>query len=368
MRVIYGIGNLAKGPKTPKVIAVGVFDGVHRGHQMILRRVAREAKKKKRCAAVLTFVFHPSCRPIPSQMVPHLTSLEEKLFLIAKQGIDCCYVLCFNAAFSAIPAEHFVEALLIKKLKMVALYIGDDFVFGQGANGDRRLLKKLSRRFQFDLHVLKRLRLKRKIVSSTSVRQLIKKGRLERARYFLGRRVSIFGDVVRGEGRGATLGFPTANIEPRHDVIVPDGIYATETIFAHRRFKSVTYIGTKPTFHPPSQETTGFARGGMRKTCFGAMSLDARGRFAADEPRRSQRRKHFDEGGSIKVPRATPVGFHKKTKRRSIEVFLFGIEKNLYGQTMEVRLIKKIRNDRKFVSPQALAAQIKKDVAVAKKC
>ena len=306
MKVIYGIGNLTKGPKTPKVIAVGVFDGVHRGHRMILRRVVRQAKKEKAHAAVLTFSFHPSCAFMPCQKVPHLTSLEQKLALIEKEGIDYCYVLDFNKAFAAIPAEHFVETLLIKKLKVTTLYIGEDFVFGKKARGDRNLLKKLSRQYHFDLHVLKRLRLKRRIVSSTLVRQLVKRGRLDQARYLLGRPVSIFGHVVRGEGRGEKLGFPTANIRPDHDVLVSDGIYAARASWNNRRFKSVVYIGTKPTFH-------------------------------------------------------------KKTNDRSIEVFLFGVRKNLYGQKMEVTLIKKVRNDRPFSSAQALVVQIKKDVIAAQK-
>lgn len=306
MKVIYGIGNLSKGPKTSKVIAVGVFDGVHRGHRMILRRVVRQAKKRKAHAAVLTFPFHPACAFMPSQKVPHLTSLEQKLALIEKEGIDCCYVLDFNKAFAAIPAEHFVKDILGKKLKIVALYIGEDFIFGKGARGDKDLLEKLSGRYHFDLHVLKRLRLKRRIVSSTLVRQLVKRGRLEEARYLLGRPVSIFGRVVRGEGRGKKLGFPTANIRPDHDVLVPDGIYAAEAVLNNRKFKSAVYIGAKPTFH-------------------------------------------------------------KKPNNRSIEVFLLGVRKNLYGQKMEVRFVKKVRSDRPFSSPRALVAQIKKDVIAAQK-
>ena len=305
MRVIYGIGNLAKGGRDPKVITVGVFDGVHRGHRRILRRVVSEAKKRGLCSAIVTFSLHPSRLIDPSSKIPHVTSLEHKLLLLEREGVDLCYCIDFNKAFAALPPESFIKDILLKKIRMVSLYVGEDFVFGRGARGDKDLLRKFSRDFHFRLHIIEHLKVKGRIVSSTLIRRLIREGDLAQARTFLGEPVSLLGKVIAGEGRGKTLGFPTANIKPPREVLLPDGIYATQALCQGRRHKSVTYIGTKPTF---------------------------------------RRRK----------------------KVRSIEVFLLDFAKNIYGQRIEIRFIGKIRDDKKFPSKEALVKAMEKDVVRAR--
>ena len=306
MKVIYGIGNLARGPRIPKVVTVGVFDGVHRGHQMILRKVVKEARERGACSAVVTFALHPSCLMNPTQRIPSLTSLEHKLLYLEKEGIDVCYVIGFSKVFARISPESFIRDILLKKLRMVSFSVGEDFVFGKGARGDKNLLKKMSKRFHFQLHIVKHLKGKRRIVSSTLIRKMIKSGDLDLAKTFLGRPVSLLGEIIKGEGRGKSLGFPTANMEAPHEVLLSNGVYATQALYGGRSFKSVTYIGTKPTFK-------------------------------------------------------------KKRRIRSIEVFLLGFWRNIYGRKMEVRFIKKLRDDRKFPSKEALIVQIKEDIAAVRK-
>lgn len=308
MKVVFGPGALLekKDGYGDKVVAVGVFDGVHRGHQLVLRSVVREARRRKLLSVVVTFVSHPSHYFHPEKKVPALTSLEHKLFFIEKEGIDLCYVIDFNKSFASLGPDDFIKKILIDKIGMVSLYVGEDFLFGKGIKGNVKVLEKLRDKFNFKLHVLKHLALKHRIVSSTLIRDLIKSGQLGLAAFFLGRRVSFLGEVIRGEGRGGFLGFPTANIRPHHEVLAPDGIYVSFAFCQGRVFKSLTYIGTKPTFR-------------------------------------------------------------KKRNERSIEVFIFGLNKNIYHTVMEVRFIKKIRDDQKFSSQDALVAQMKKDVLAAKK-
>ncbi len=306
MKVIYGTGSLKRPKIEKKVVAVGVFDGVHLGHQMILRRVVREARRSSMASAVVTFSYHPSHLFDPLKKIPHLTSLEHKISFIAACGIDYCYVINFNRAFAATTPEIFVKDTLLKKIGMVSLYVGEDFIFGKGAKGDKKLLKLLSKKLHFKLHVLKHLKMGAKVISSTLIRKSVKKGRLNEACRYLGRYVSILGDVIKGEGVGAGLGYPTANIRPHHEVLVPDGIYATYSILGGKAFKSVTYIGTRPTF----------------KT-------------------------------------AVPY--------RGVESFLFDFRKKIYGSKMEIRFVRKIRGDKRFPSARELVRAIEKDALSARK-
>lgn len=306
MKVIYGIGKLERGPAGPKVVAVGVFDGIHRGHQLLLRSVVREARKKGIVSAVVTFDRHPSRILASEKRIPSLVSLEQKLSLIEQLGIDVCYCISFNRFFSSLAPQVFIRDILLKKINMVSLVVGEDFVFGRHARGDMKLLEQLSRQFRFRLRVLKHLVIQKRIVSSTLIRDLLSRGNLRLAKIFLGRGISFVGDVIRGEGRGKQLGFPTANLKLHHDCLVPSGIYASYAMVRGCLYKSLTYIGTKPTF----------------------------------------------PGENI---------------QRNIEVFLIGFNQNIYGKKIEVRLLKKIRDDQRFFSEKALICQIKKDLLSAKK-
>ena len=307
MRVIYGLGKL-KGPLGgPRcVVTVGVFDGVHRGHQKILRSVTQAARRYGQPSVVVTFAFHPSRLVQPQQKISLLSSLEQKLSYLKKEGIDRCYVIDFDKTFAALSAESFIRDVLLKKIKMGVLYVGEDFVFGKGARGNVELLKKLAIKFRFKLRVFRHLKIHDHIVSSTLIRKLIQKGRFSFAKTFLGRSFVLSATVVSGEGRGRLLGFPTANLEVPQEIVIPDGIYATKVLWKNQALKSIAYMGTRPTFH-------------------------------------------------------------KKSKKRTLEVFLFSFLKNIYGHPIEVQFIKKIRDSKVFPSQKFLASQIKKDVAAAKK-
>ncbi len=304
MKVLYGLGSLPEKASAGCVVTVGVFDGVHKGHRKIITSVLGQAKKMGLKSTVVTFGYHPSHCFSPKEKIPAITSLEHKLQFIKELGIDTCYVLNFDKRFSMISAEDFVRKILIKKIGMRYLYVGEDFVFGRGGRGDTGLLKRLSEKLDFSLCVMRHLKIHNRIVSSTLIRSLIKTGNIELAEIFLGRRVSFLGKVIKGEGRGKRLGFPTANIHPQNEVIVPDGIYATIASFAKKPFNSVTYIGRKPTFH-------------------------------------------------------------KRSAPRNIEVFFLSLNKNIYGAKVEVRIIKKIRDDKKFRTPDELIVQMKRDTVKA---
>jgi riboflavin kinase / FMN adenylyltransferase len=306
MKVIFGRGNLDKGPRGPKALAIGVFDGVHRGHKKILRTLCHIARSRRMPSAVVTFETHPA-RALPRQEhVLHLTSLEHKLLFLEREGIDICYVIDFTPAFARIEPEVFVKEILVKKMQMRALVVGEDFVFGRHASGDVALLRVLSQTLGFFFKSIRLSKIRGKVISSTSIRRLIATGHIALARVLLGRHVSLFGDVVPGEGRGRTLGFPTANVKARHEVIVSDGIYAARVLCRGRWHNGIAYVGTKPTFS-------------------------------------------------------------KGSAPRSIEVHIFGFKKNIYGHSLEIEFIKRIRADRKFPDAASLVAQMEKDALVAKR-
>jgi riboflavin kinase/FMN adenylyltransferase len=306
MKIVSGRGSLERGPKGPKALAIGVFDGVHLGHQKILRTLCRVSRRRGLQSAVLTFKIHPTKTLSHQEPVLHLSSLQHKLLLLEREGVDVCYVMDFSPAFAQMEPAVFLEDILMKKIGMRALVVGEDFVFGRDARGGVPLLRRYSRQGKFFFKMVRQVKTEGAVVSSTRIRRLIASGDLRRAQRLLGRPVSLLGDVVRGDGRGRMLGFPTANLKTDHEVLLPDGVYATMTRCGACRQKSVTYIGTKPTFL-------------------------------------------------------------KKPVQRNIEIFIFDFKKNIYGHMLEVVFIKKIRPDKKFPDTACLVAQMELDTRVAKK-
>jgi riboflavin kinase/FMN adenylyltransferase len=295
MKAIYGINRVRRfrGP----VVALGVFDGVHIAHRRILREAVRQAKAIKGTSVVVTFWPHP-------QKEESLYSLEHRLKLIAELGIDVCIVIKFNYKFSEVTAEDFIRNVLIKRMGANYIYVGKNFRFGKGTKGDFKLLKILSDIHNFKLRLFEVIKINHRSVSSTYIRRLIKKGDIKKAEKLLGRRVAVLGTVTKGASLARRLGFPTANIDPHHEVLPPSGVYAVEVIFNKRKFPGVCSIGSKPTF---SLEST-----------------------------------------------------------QHIEVHIFNFKKNIYGRHLEIQFIYKIRKQKKFSSPLALAEQIKKDIILAK--
>ena len=302
MKVIYGINQIKKF-KNP-VVAMGVFDGVHRGHVHILKETVKKAKAIKGRSIALTFWPHP-------QKEDGIYCMPHRLRLIAKTGIDVTVVINFNKSFAKIKAQDFIEDILIKKINAKYIYVGENFRFGQGAKGDIRLLNKLSRVYGFILKTFGVIKVNHQPISSTYIRNLISKGNLKSAQHLLSRRVSILGTVIKGDSLATRLGYPTANINPHHEISPPSGIYAVKVIFNQRLFNGICYIGTRPTI-------------------------------------KSQ------------------IANSKWQIAKRIEVHIFNFKKNIYGKYLEIQFIKKIREDRKFASCQALTQQIKKDMFLVK--
>ncbi|MBU1932951.1 MAG: bifunctional riboflavin kinase/FAD synthetase [Candidatus Omnitrophica bacterium] len=282
------------------VSAIGVFDGVHRGHQKILKKtVALSSKMGMRS---LTISFHPHPREVinPDLKIPLLTSTAHKHNLIEKIGMDLLLDLKFTDSLARMNAEDFVRKILMEKLDIRALVVGKNFLFGSKARGDFKLLKAMSERYGFRLFGVEPLRINNAQVSSTTIRRAIERGELRTASLMLGRPVSVLGTVVRGRRVGRELGFPTANINPHHEAIPPSGVYAVNARVSGKTYGAILNIGTRPTFNIKKEPT--------------------------------------------------------------IELYIFNFNRDIYGKDVEIMFKDKIRDEKKFSSAEALKKQIKKDI------
>jgi riboflavin kinase/FMN adenylyltransferase len=286
------------------VVALGVFDGVHRGHRKILQAAVHKARSVKGTAMVVTFWPDP-------HREKSLYSLEHRLRLIESMGIDICIVIKFNRQFSRILAEDFIKYTLIKKIGARYIYVGRNFRFGRGAKGNFLLLESLSYIYNYRLKIFAVVKIDNKPISSTYIRKLITKGNLDAAARLLARPVSVLGTVIKGTTLGRKLGFPTANINPHHEVLPPSGVYAVKIILNQRNLKGLCYIGTKPTF--------------------------------------------------------LPRRILKRDSKKHVEAYIFNFKKNIYAKFLEIQFFKKIREEKRFASSQFLVKQIKKDIMLARR-
>lgn len=281
------------------VLAIGVFDGLHRGHRLIINACVRRARRIGGCSVVMTFWPHPRGQK-------SLYSLEHRLRLLSHLGVDTCVVVPFTGAFSRMSPEAFVRKIVCGRLKAETVFVGENFRFGRNAVGDAALLARLCAVCHIKVSVSRTVRVNGTAVSSSHIRRLISKGNLALAARLLCAPVSVYGHVVEGTGQGRELGFPTANIDPHHEVTPPAGVYAVRVFFDSTAAKGVCSIGTRPTFDPRATE---------------------------------------------------PV----------VEVHIFGLTKDLYGKYLEAQFIAKIRDQRPFRSCSALIRQIRRDIVKAKK-
>lgn len=296
--------SLPRASKKKRCLAIGIFDGVHRGHADILHHVVREAKKLKASPAVLTFDPHP--RKVLSgdhKNPPILMSIEHRLRIFAAVGIKETFILRFDKKFSQRTREVFLERDVVGRLGAKMLGVGHDFRFGRFAKGDAAYLRERSADLGYGLFLCRPVKHDGRVISSTAIRHDIESGNLLGAAQMLDRPASIYGTVVRGSGRGKRLGFPTANLDPHHETLPPDGVYAVTGDLDGKKLKGVLHIGKRPTF-------------GLKK--------------------------------------------------RSVEVHLFDLKADLYGREIELFFVKRLRGIRRFKNAAVLRAAIQKDIRAAR--
>ena len=299
------------GDLSSPTVTTGVFDGVHRGHAKIITELTRWAHSKPGSdAVILTFDRHP--RVVLRNEKTHLiTSLAHRLRLFARLGVDAVVVVHFDHDFAALSAEDFVRQVLVDQLGAQRILLGEDHRFGHGRRGDLALLEKLGPTLGFEARAVHLEELGDDLViSSTEVRKAISEGQLEAARGMLDRRVSVIGEVVTGDGRGRTLGFPTANLDLHHEARPPRGVY----------LGTATQLGALGAEDPP---TTGLQ-----------LALVNIGR------------------------RPT---FHPEANVDLVEAHLLDFDDDLVGTTLEVTFLKRLRDEQRFDGPEALKAQIARD-------
>jgi len=230
-------------------ITIGNFDGVHLSHQLICRKLAAEAAQAKAKSLVITFDPHPKMILHPNiQPFYLITTLEEKLQLLASCGVNGTLIIPFSQEYSKTTAEQFVYDFLGQKLAVKKIIVGHDYTFGQAKQGNSDYLISAGRQLGFTVDVVDAFKVGEDIVSSTLIRNLILQGDMPAATRLLGRFYNIKGIVVSGKGRGTGLGFPTANLELEKVLVPPPGIYAAMVEVAGKRYLSALNIGAKPTF------------------------------------------------------------------------------------------------------------------------
>jgi riboflavin kinase / FMN adenylyltransferase len=281
------------------ILALGNFDGVHRGHRKILDRVRRVAGERGGTAVVMTFDPHPPRVVRPDKAPPLLMTKEQKLEAIADAGVHGAAIVRFTPELSRWDPEAFVRTVLVDWLHVSEVWVGANFLFGHDRAGNFSLLRVLGGRYGFKAEKIDPVRYKDFVVSSTRVRRLVGEGRVDEAGALLGHQYAIDGIVMRGDQRGRTLGFPTANLCTENELLPPHGVYATTARVGGIVLPSVTNVGTRPT---------------------------------------------VDQSGRIVV-----------------ETHIFDFDRDLYGQPLRVGFVQRLRDERAFESLDALRAQIDAD-------
>jgi riboflavin kinase/FMN adenylyltransferase len=229
------------------VVALGNFDGLHRGHLSLLDQVRRRAAERGGTPVVLIFDPHPARVLRPDKAPPLLATHDQKLHAFERAGLSAVAIVRFTQEFSRWEPEAFVERVLIEWLRVAEVWVGENFLFGRDRSGTFTLLRALGQDRGFKVEKLEPVRFKDFVVSSTRIRHLIQEGRVDEAAALLGRPYAIEGTVVHGDGRGRTLGFPTANLETENELLPRYGIYATITTIDDVAHRSVSSVGVRPT-------------------------------------------------------------------------------------------------------------------------
>ncbi|HEX8495460.1 MAG TPA: bifunctional riboflavin kinase/FAD synthetase [Pyrinomonadaceae bacterium] len=253
MRLFHGIENarIAR----PTVLTLGVFDGLHRGHQLVMSTVVERARSLGAVPTVITFDPHPRAVLHPESAPPLLQTFDQKIEAFGVLGIEQVIVIRFNQSFAQIEAEDFLRDVVGERLQAREVYLGRGFAFGRERRGNIELLQRVSERLGFHAAEVPEVRLRGRRISSSAIRGLLSEGRVNLARQMLGRPYGVEGRVVRGQERGRSIGFPTANLRPQNRVIPRSGVYVTVTLIEDAWRRSVTNIGTRPTFETDAEPT-----------------------------------------------------------------------------------------------------------------
>ena len=291
-------------PSIPRpILLMGNFDGIHLGHQALLRRAIDDAKEMGGRSVVLTFEPHPLKVLAPEKAPRLILTHKDKMTLLQSFGVDVVIVQTFDAAFAGVEADEFIREYLVRRIGVRKMWVGKDLRFGKGRKGRVEDLMRRGKEAGFEIGVIEPIQLGGHRVSSSWIRTLIEQGEVREAGNYLGRYHFISGRVVSGHGRGRHLGYPTANIVARTEVLPLDGIYASIVQAGGRQWRSVTSLGLNPTFG------------------------------------------------------AGP---------RTIESYIFDFDGDLYDQAVKLFFVERIREEKKFFSAELLVEQIKLDVASAR--
>jgi riboflavin kinase/FMN adenylyltransferase len=247
MRILHGLPSFPPDLR-PSVAALGAFDGIHLAHAKILDTAVERARALGLPAVACTFDPHPTTVLRPSLAPAPIASLDENLARMAERGLDGTLVIPFTRDFAQIEAEVFVDDVLVRTLGVREIVVGFNHTFGRGARGTAALLKDLGHSRGFVTHVLPPLQVGGLTVSSSAIRDALRDGDVELARALLGRPYSVTGSVIRGAGRGRTLGFPTANLRPDRPLTLAAGVYAAQAYWDEAQADAVVNIGYRPTF------------------------------------------------------------------------------------------------------------------------
>lgn len=234
--------------KTPLALSIGMFDGVHLGHQSIINQLNTIAKEKKIESAILTFWPHPRIIFNPEDDLKLLNTIEEKTYFLEKHGIQYLFLQEFDADFRNLMGEEFVKQILVEKLNVKYLIIGHDHTFGKNKSGDFTLLKKMAPEFGFEVHQVEAINFHEKNISSTQIRNALSAGNVKEANEMLGYVYSVSGKVIHGKKIGRTIGYPTANIDVNSLKLLPKkGAYIVDVFVKKQHLKGMLSIGTNPT-------------------------------------------------------------------------------------------------------------------------
>jgi riboflavin kinase/FMN adenylyltransferase len=247
MRILHGLASFPP-DLAPSVVALGVFDGIHLAHAKILATAVERARALGVAAVVCTFDPHPAAVLDPDRAPAPIAPLEENLSRMAAIGPDAALIIPFTLELSRMEAEDFVATVLVKTLRVREVVVGFNHTFGRGARGTAALLRDLGARYGFVTHVLPPLQVRGQTVSSSAIRDALREGDVDLVRELLGHPYRLTGIVLRGAGRGRTLGVPTANLRPDRPLVLAAGVYAARASWDRSRADAVVNVGYRPTF------------------------------------------------------------------------------------------------------------------------